>query len=1070
MTNFTTKLLFNHGCALGSLIRSFWLCLFFLGIPLTTAANVKSTEDINFYDQETITISGTVLDDYGIPMVGVTVIQEDTTRGTTTDFNGNFTLEVDRGSTVVVSYIGFLSQRFENITTELSPLAIALQPDTTNLEEVVVIGYGKQTKQTLVGSVSSIKGDELLKVGSVNTISDALQGQVPGLTAINNGGKPGIDAASIFIRGRSSWVSSGPLVLIDGVERDINNIDPNEIESISVLKDAASTAVYGVRGANGVILLTTKRGKLAPPTFKFSANLGIKQPTATQDKADYLTAMEAFNEAAMNDRNYSQIIPQSTMDAWREHYDERGPYNPYFPEVDWYDKMLGTGYEQTYNLNANGGSKLIKYFVSLGYRKDGDIFQTEEQPEYDPAFGVERYNWRSNFDFDITPTTRLKVGLAGNYRVRNQPGYRTGKAESGFFNRLYNSPQNLFPLTYPDGFPGESSDGDSNLFVFLNGGGKRTSQYYLGTYDVSLDQQLDFITKGLSFNGSFSYTSYSNYSKDILRGGVGGSNNTTNINIIRYYRQYDYSQPTIGPNGELSYPVLNEVRWPDEITQEVPITSDLPSLGGYSRRMDYRFQLEYERNIGDHFINATGLMLRQNSVGRNGFPSRREEWIARVSYNYKKRYLIEASGNYSGSEKFAPGKRFGFFPAIGGAWVISEEPFVQNNIGDWLDFLKVNYSYGIVGNDNVDRFQYSQIYNKSGASKFGYENPIDYGPRYTEGTIANPNATWETSTQQNLKFSADLFKKINVELDLYKADREDILMERKTVPSFVGYPDLPDANIGRTKSHGYELMLGWKDQIGADFKYHLNFATSFTENRVLFRDDPAGLDDYQKHAGKPIGWISRIIAGGYYQSLDDIFNGPNQNNGSGLSSLVPGDILFVDYNGDGVSDVQDQVPLKNVPYPLRTYSLNLGFNWKNFGFSALFYGVTNVGAVVPDLVYFDFAGGFIQAQPNVLSRWTPQNAANALKPALHLSNNHNTTASTLLYKDGSYLRLKNIELNYVFKNKFFKSIGLERLQLYANGNNVLTWSKLDDRIDPEVSGTGTYPIVKRYNIGLRATF
>ncbi|RAV28100.1 SusC/RagA family TonB-linked outer membrane protein [Sinomicrobium soli] len=1023
--------------------------------------------------QSLVKISGTIVDENNVPMIGVTIRQENTSRGTTTDFDGNFELEVEEGSTILISYVGYLQKRYENITPETGSLDIQLEPDATNLDEVVVIGYGEQTKQTVVGSVSTVEGKKLLETGSVSTISEALQGQSPGLMVINSNGKPGSDAGDIFIRGKSTWGNTSPLVLVDGIERDLNNIDPNEIETISVLKDAASTAVYGVRGANGVILITTKRGTFSEPIFNFSANLGIKSPTTSPEKADYITAMRAFNEAVLNDRNYDQLIPQSTIDAWTEHYAERGPYNPYFPEVDWYDRLIDKGYEQTYNLNVRGGGSKIKYFASLGYRNDGDIFQTEEQPEYDPAFGLKKYNWRTNLDFNLTSSTKFSVGFSGNYRVRNQPGYRIsngvedGYGQAQFYGNIYKAPPNLFPLYYPDGVPGESSDGEGNLSVYFNEGGQRTYQYYQGFYDAQLEQKLDFITKGLSFNGSINYSSFSNYSKQILRGGVQQGNR---INIVRYYRAYDYSQPSIGPDGEVEYPLVNEIRWPTDDTQEGPVNATTPDIYGYNRQLNYRFQLKYKKAFDDHNIDATALMLRQNMVSRNGFAARREEWIGRLSYNYKKRYLIEASGNYSGSEKFAPGLRFGFFPSIGAAWVISEEPFVKKMGGDWLDFLKVNYSYGIVGSDNVARFQYMQTYDGAGNINFGYENLTGYGPLFTEGTIANAAATWETSTQQNLKFTVNLFKKIDFELDMYQSDREGILMARKTVPSFVGFPDLPDANIGRSKSHGYELTLGWRDQIGSDFNYNISLGTSFTENRIVFRDDPAGMDVYLKEAGKPIHWKSRLIAGGFYQSVDDIFNGPNQSNGSSLENLVPGDVLFVDYNGDGISDTNDKVPMEEVGYPLRTYNLQLGFNWKNLGFNALFYGVTDVGYVYPNVLYFDFAGGFIQAQPDVLTRWTPETKAIAEKPALHLSNNHNSTASTLLYKDGSYLRLKNIEINYNFQNKFLKDMGIKRLQLYANGNNVYTWSKLGEGIDPETDGAGNYPIVKRYNLGIRVTF
>ncbi|AWW32693.1 TonB-dependent receptor [Echinicola strongylocentroti] len=1020
-----------------------------------------------------INVTGTVYDEFDTPMIGVNILVKGTGNGTITDIDGNFSLTVAEDAVLVIRFIGYKSQEIPLAETNSSDLEITLEPDVANLEEVVVVGFGEQTKQTLVGAVGTVKGEDLQRVGSVNTVSEALQGAMPGLTAVNSGGKPGSDAAELFIRGRSSWNgdSQSPFTLVDGVERDINNLDPNEIESISILKDASATAVYGVRGANGVILITTKRGRAGKPTFNFTANMGVKEPTAKATNADYLTAMEMFNEAATNDNNWDQLIPESTMNAWRENWDQRGPYNPYFPDVDWYDELLGLGYQQNYNLNARGGTEFVKYFVSLGYRNDGDIFQTEEQPEYDPTFGVKRYNWRSNFDFTLTPSTELSVNFSGNYRTRSQPGYRIdGGGEDGFgqpqfFNNIYQAPNNVFPIQYPDGFYGDSPSGDHNIIMKANEGGQRTYNYYQGFYDAELKQDLDFITKGLKAKASVSYTSYSNYERYILRQGVGN----VNMNVIRYYRQYDYANP-ITEGGETTYPLILEQRFPEANAQPGPVTSNLPSLFGYNRRLNYRFQMDYKRKFGDHTFSGSALMWRQIDTGRNGYPSKREEWVARANYYYKDRYLLEVNTTYSGSEKFAPGLRFGLFPSFATGWVISEEPWAKSLAGTWLDFLKVNYSYGIVGSDGGPRFQYAQTYNSGGNIRLGYDNITYYGPRYTEGTPANPNSTWETSTMQNLSFDLDILERLNVSVDFFKEDREGILMQRRTQPSWYGTSDVATGNIGASKNRGYEVEIGWKDNIGQDFKYYVNLNTSYAENRIVYRDDPRLMPDYLQEAGKPIGWQSRLVVGDYYQSLDDIYNGPTTANGADQGSLIAGDLMFVDYNGDGVTDSNDQVAMENVQYPWRTYGLNLGFTYKNFGMNALFYGVTDVGYNFPSLMYWDFNSGFVKAQPDVVSRWTPDNPEGADKPALHLSNNHNSSGSTLLYTDGSYIRLKNIEVNYRLSQAFVKRLGLKSFQVYANGNNLVTWTKLDKRIDPETTGTTTYPVVRRYNLGVRVSF
>jgi TonB-linked SusC/RagA family outer membrane protein len=1042
-----------------------------LCILLICAPYVLFAENINAI-QDDVVVKGTIVDELGVPLIGATIIQEGTSKGTTTDFDGEFSLKVNYNSNIEISYIGYRTKVISNITAA-AVLSIKMEPDTTSLNEIVIVGFATQTKQTLVGAVESIKGETLKKVGSVSTISESLQGAIPGLTVINTSGKPGADAASLYLRGRSSWQGDGgPLTLVDGIERDINNLDPNEIETISVLKDASATAVYGVRGANGVILITTKRGKIGKPTFNFSTNIGFKQSTAEPNFADYITAQTLYNEAAANDRNWGQQIPESTISAWAQNYDQRGPDNIYFPEVDWTDKVMGTGVEQTYNLNMSGGSKLVKYFVSLGYRNDGDIFKTTPNDEYDPAFGVQKYNWRSNFDFDVTPTTKFSVNFSGNYRERTQPGYRIdGGGEDGFgqaqfFNLIYTAPRNLFPVTYEDGYYGVDASGEGNLIMSLNEGGKRTYQYFQGFYDAEVKQGLDFVTKGLSFRGSINYSSDSSYEKQILRGGLGSSQ----VGIIRYSRTYDYANPIVADDGSITYPLLTEIRYPDDTSQGTPVTSTNPSLFSYGRKLNYKLQFNYKRIFKKHHsVSANAIMWRQADTYRTGYQYKREEWIGRVNYYYKKRYLLEANGSYSGSEKFARGNRFGFFPSLGLGWVASEEPFIKEIAGNWLDLLKVNYSYGITGDDPGARFQYFQSFDTANGINFGLDNLTTYGPRYTEGALANLNSTWEESKVHNLSFKLDVFKKLNLSLDLYKEQRTGILMDVR-LPTFVGASDLATGNIGETKKHGYEFQASWQDNITKHLKYGLNFNTAFSENRVVYRNDPRLEPSYLQEADKPIGWTSRLIEGGLYQSLDDIYNGATPSLGIAQSNLIAGDALYVDYNGDGVITNADNVAMdKNIGFPLRTYSLGVNLEYKNFSLSANFYGVSDVGYIIPNTYYFDFQN-YIQANENVVDRWTVDNAADATKPALHLTNTHNQTASTLTYVDGSYIRLKSAEVSYKFDKGIIKKLGLKSAQLYANGNNLYTWSKLDDQMDPETSGTSNYPIVKRYSLGLRLGF
>ena len=1020
-----------------------------------------------------VTISGTVTDEDGATLPGVSIQVKGTTFGTVTDVNGQYTISVQEGDILLFSFIGFQSQEIavDGIRTTIN---ISLVPDIISLEEVVVIGYGEQKKASVVGAIVQTKGEDLLRTGAVNTVSESLQGLLPGVTAINTNGKPGSDAADIFIRG----AGQPPLVLVDGVVREFNDIDPNEIQTVSVLKDASATAVYGVRGGNGVILVTTKKGEIGKPQFNFSANFGFKQPTVTQQNADYITAMEMFNEAAANDNLWDQMIPEAEIQAWRENIGQAGPYNQYFPQIDWWDELIAdVGYQQSYNLNMKGGTDFVKYFVSLGYVNDGDIYNTKKNDQFDPSFRLERYNWRSNLDFTLTKSTEFSVKLAGNFRYRNQPGYRIdGGGEDGFgqaqfFNRMFQAPRNLFPLRYEDGKYGDSQSGEHNMLMNLNEGGQRIYKYYQGLYDAVLNQKLDFLTKGLSARALVSYSSTSNYESFILRRGIGGG--FGNINIVRYYRDFDVTRPAEGGG----YPLESEIRWPDDITQEGPVNANYDNIFGYNRRLYYELSSRYKRTFGKHAVTGLILWNRQNRLNYRrsssnpiDFPFFREEYVGRITYAYDDKYLLELNGAASGSERFAPGERYGYFPSVSAGWVLSEENWIKQFTGDFLDLLKVRYSYGQSGDDGTRRFIYLQQFNRGGNVRFGLDNGTNFGPLFNEGRAANLNATWSTTTTQNLGVDFDLIGKIFGSFDFFRTEEEGILITRKSVPRWFGNT-LPEANIRKEKYQGLEIELGWEDRIRDNFRYYIKGNFSWYDTRIVFADDPARQADYLKDAGKPLRYQRRHINGGYYNSLDDIYNYATPNLGVDQSAIVPGDFLFVDHNADGLTDNLDAVPMEFSRRPQTTFGLNVGFNWKNISFNALLYGVRDVAYQIPNLVLWDFPNNFVMAQTNVTSRWTATNPEGAEKPSLHLANTrHNFTTSTYSYVDGSYVRLRNAEISYKLQLAKLKHLGIDKFLIYVNGNNLLTFTRLDPRIDPETNGTSVYPVVRRYNVGIRMSF
>ncbi len=1037
-----------------------------------------------FQQASKVDVSGTVTDSKGEALVGVAVKVKTTTQGTLTDANGNFKITVNAGETLVFSFIGSDSKEVL-ITPTTTVLKITLTETYSVLDAVVIVGFGEQKKASVVGAIKSVEGKELLRVGGVNTVSEALQGLAPGVTAVNSTGKPGSDAADLFIRGKSSFNNTEPFTLVDGVERPINQIDPNEIETISILKDASATAVYGVRGANGVILITTKRGKSGKPKFNFTSNFGMKKLTTKPVYSDYITTQRMYNEAAANSGDWGQIIPESVIRAWEQNIQNANPYNDYFPQIDWFDELIGTGYQQSYNLNASGGSDFMKYFVSVGYLNDGDVFKTKANDQYDPKFSFERYNWRSNFDFNLTKTTTFSVNFSGNYRYRNQPGYRIdGGGEDGFgqpqfFQRIYTAPRNLFPIKYSDGVWGDSQIGDVNMLMNLNEGGQRIYKYYEGFYDAILDQKLDFITKGLSAKGKISFTSNSDYLSNILRGGIGGG--FANINIIRYYRQYDLSRPLDG-----NYPIINEgglgLRWPTPETQEGPVSANYDNFSSYGRRLYYELSLAYKREFGKHTVSGLALMNRQTTVEHDGtnsnitvqFPTYREDWVGRVTYAFADKYLTEFNASYTGSEKFGPGKRFGFFPSFSLGWVLTEESFIKDHISSHtLNLLKIRYSQGKVGNDKgAPRFTYIQQYN-SGASntvRFGLDRVNNAGVLYTEGTLPNVDATWETSIKQNIGIEIGMLDKLRATVDFFKEDRSGILFQRRTIPRSLGI-ESPTQNTGRTKNRGFEIELNWTEKIGSDFTYYIkpNFSTS--QNRVVFKDDPVNAPDYLKDEGKPIDYQRRYQFIGYYGSLDDIYNYASPIVGTPQGQLIPGDAMYLDYNGDGVTDISDRIPQQESTVPFTTYGLTLGFTYKNWSFNTLFYGVSDVYKEIPALLLWDFNSGYLNGQSNITDRWTPETAATASKPVLRVSGtSHSQQSSTYSYVNASYVRMKNAELGYTLPTQTIKRIGLSSASLYINASNLFTITKLTKLIDPETEDAGVYPIVRRYNIGLRVSF
>lgn len=1045
-----------------------WMCLLFLSLLLSPPLLWGQNHSIK----------GQIVDaKSNEPLIGVNITVEGTSNGTISDVDGHFTLTATPDAVLKISYI-----RYREILLKVADLKkdaiISLEEDSKQLEEVVVVGYGVQKKVTSVGSITQTGGNELMKGGSVNSVSEALQGKLNGVVAINSSGMPGDNEVKMYIRGKSTWDNTDPLVLVDGIERNMNDVDMNEIESISVLKDASATAVYGVRGGNGVILITTKRGTDTAPVINFSANYTFKSPTTSMKLADHVTAMQAYNMAMANDASWDKLIPQSTIDAWSRAYAEGnyGAYNDVFPYVNWWDELITGGFTQNYNINIRGGTDYMKYFASAGYQGDGDIYDLKKNDDFDPRHTYKRYNWRSNFDFNFTKSTKLSINIAGSM------GYRNKSIDNDSpFNRILTESTSDHPIMYSDGNWGD--DEEKNPVANMNLGGAKLRKTFQGWYDASLEQKLDFITKGLKVAAKVSYSSSSTTNTDVYRGG--GSADQALKSIVRYHRVYDYANPVVNTDGTITYPMIEDKRLPT--SESVPLPPGVTmwdGLDAYTRRFYYEFSVAYNRSFNDHNVSALALVNRkiyderytENNTQYMRFPNYNEDWVGRVTYNWKERYLTEMNISYTGSEKFARGERFGLFPSFSLGWRLSEEPFIKKSIGKVLTNAKFRYSWGKVGSDaGAKRWNYIQQFTSDGNITLGTDASGQiWGPLYHEGDVANLNSTWEKSTKQNLGIEIGLWNKLDITLDLFDEKRKDILMEPQTT-SFITGAKFNALNIGSTKNHGFELELHYNDKIGSDFRYHVGFTLASSENRVVFRDDPVNGPDHLKEAGKPIGHQNRYLAVGNYETIDDVFNNAQTGsiNSVAPGQVVPGDFIYIDFDSNGILNGQDKVAVDELNYPLHTYGLNLGFDWKGLSFSAMFYAPTGVYKLVNSVYSASFKSGKINAQPDVMNAWTPEtaNTSGVRAPALHLTNDgaFNGTESTYRYQNFSYLRLKTMELGYNLPKKWLKTVGLKSLQVYVTGNNLLTWWGGDDRIDPEGEQV-QYPILRSFTSGVRVSF
>jgi TonB-linked SusC/RagA family outer membrane protein len=1007
-------------------------------------------------------LTGTVVDDgsnEGIP--GVSIIIKGTNTGTVTDADGAFSLEIPSSETVlIITSIGYASQEVE--AGQLAILRVRMVADIGTLSEIVVVGYGEQKKESIVGSITQTSGAVLRRAGGVSNVGAALTGNLPGVVTMSSSGMPGEEDPMILIRAASSWNNRQPLILVDGVERPMQGLDLHAVESISVLKDASATAVFGVKGANGVILITTKRGKEGAARIEVTGSATMKVPSKLPNKYDSYDALMARNvaiehELGLSPNSWSYIRPQPFIEKYRHpaNLEEAERY----PNVDW-QKELFREYAMAYNANLNisGGTSFVKYFTSADFQHEGDLFRMwDNGRNYDAGYGYNRLNVRSNLDFQLTKTTVFKINLAGSNGVRKSPWNQSNSSDWAVAQQwagAYNIAPDVFLPKYSDGtwgyYPDISNVSNSAANLAL-GGAMTTTNTRINT-DFILQQDLHFITKGLNFRGSISWD---NAFIEWNRGVNDLFNNAQQkwINPLTgaatYKSDYDQNNHFDFMQGVLWTTSGGEVRNSD--TQ---------------RNLNYQIQPNWSRSFDKHTVSAMAMFMRQERATGSEMPRYREDWVFRATYDFDGKYFAEYNGAYNGSEQFSKDYRYAFFNSGAIGWMISEEAFMENL--RFLDLLKFRSSFGAIGDDNVrDRWLYMTQWSYGGNSSLDVTQGTSPYPWYREAAIGNPDVRWETVQKLNVGVDYAFFNGVfSGSVDFFRDKRIDILVNGvdRAVPSYFGSTP-PTANLGTVKAQGYELVLNINKTLSNGVRVWANLNMTHAKNKIIDRDDPELYPAYRKQAGYAINQHRSWVDAGYLNSYDQIYGSPQHNTND--AQKLPGNFYIIDFNGDGIVDDSDRIPYGYSDVPQNTYSATVGMDWRGFSVFAQFYGVNNVTREVP---LTSFASGLNTVYDR--GTWWSKEVPYADVPVPRWLSTPSYYNGTQFLFDGSYVRLKNAEVAYTLTEKQLRKTGLNSLRIFLNGNNLWVWSRMPDDRESNFAGAGSqgaYPTVKRYNLGMRLT-
>ena len=1021
--------------------------------------------------QQTITISGVVTDESKAPVIGANVTVKDVAGlGVITDLNGKYQIKVAPYSRLVFTYIGYEPQ--EILIKEQQTLNVVMKEAVTNaVDEVVITGTGAQKKLTQTGAITTVNVEHL-KSNPSGSIVNALAGNVAGIMARQTSGQPGKNVSEFWIRGISTFgASTGAYVLVDGFERSMDDINIEDIETFSVLKDASATAIYGSKGANGVVLITTKHGKAGKINIDAKVETTYNMRTITPEFEDGFSYASLLNESRIT-RNYEAVYQPEELEILR-----RGLDPDLYPNVDWKDLLLKDGaWSYRANMNMSGGGTTARYFVSASYYDEQGMYNTDKslKDDYNTNADFKRYNYRLNTDIDITKTTLLKVGVSGWLSKRNSPGLGDGDV----WGELFGYTPIQTPILFSNGYvPAIGTGNKTNPWVAATQTGFNENWENAIQTNVSLEQNFDFITKGLRFIGRFGYDTYNN----------------NWINRRKWPEQWRMERVR-DENGQLK---------PSRVSESRNMFQESGSSG--NRREFFDVMLNWDRGFKNHYISGTVKYTQDSFVQtqqlgddlKNGVNKRNMGLAGRAAYHYSYRYFFDFNFGYNGSENFAKGHRFGFFPAYSVAWNIAEENLIKDNL-KWMNMFKVRFSYGKVGNDNLGtRFPYlyslANSYIEDDKTKYysGYnwaENGSDksyIGMRYT--ALASDYVTWEVATKKDLGIDMSLFNdKFTATVDYFDEKRTGIFMERKFLPGMTGLASNPKANVGASRSKGFDGNFAYKQKFNT-VNLTVRGNITYSKSEVLERDEENNVYKYQMQRGYRIDQNKGLIALGLFKDYEDIRNSPTQQYGP----VMPGDIKYKDVNGDGIVNDGDIVAVGSTSRPNLIYGLGLTANWKGIDVNLHFQGAGKSQF----FTYGKCVWAFTEGQwGNIIKgtlddRWVDAETAqklgisanenpNASYPRLSYTDqgNGNTTIykydnnyrnSTYWLRDGSYVRLKTVDVGYTLPKAWVNKIRFNNIRIFMVGTNLLTWSSFK-LWDPEVGDPRgeTYPLAKSVTLGV----